>query len=86
MTSIAPAPLAELPVDGGLVRYEDRGGEGEAVLLVHAGVFSSWFVPLANSRQLRDFRVIRMVRAGYGDGPPRRGRSRQPTTPRTAPP
>ena len=26
MTSIAPAPLAELP-DGGLVRYEDRGGE-----------------------------------------------------------
>ena len=54
MTGIAPTPLAELPVDGGPVRYEDRGDEGEAVLLVHAGAFSSWFILLVDSRQLHE--------------------------------
>jgi pimeloyl-ACP methyl ester carboxylesterase len=68
MTSTAPARLRELPVDGGLLRYEDRG-EGEAVLLIHAGVFSTWFTPLADSPRLNGLRVIRLVRAGYGDGP-----------------
>jgi pimeloyl-ACP methyl ester carboxylesterase len=61
--------MEELPVDGGLIRYEDHGGNHEAVLLCHAGVFSSWFVPLADSSQLPGLRVVRVVRAGYGEGP-----------------
>ena len=55
------ARLHGLPIDGGLLRYEDRDNDGEAVLLLHAGVFSSWFVPLAACRSLDDFRVIRVV-------------------------
>jgi len=53
-------------VDGGLLRYEDRGGTGDALLLVHAGVFSGWFIPLAKRPHLDGLRV---VRAGYDDGP-----------------
>lgn len=56
-------------MDGGLLRYEDRGGTGDALLLVHAGVFSGWFIPLAKRPHLDGLRVVRIVRAGYGDGP-----------------
>jgi pimeloyl-ACP methyl ester carboxylesterase len=63
--------LRLLPVGGGSdVGYHDRG-HGQAILLVHAGVFSDWFGPL--SRQLPDgrFRVVRMRRSGYqGTAPP----------------
>lgn len=39
-------------------------GDGEPLLLVHAGVFSDWFAPLSARRVLDDFRVIRICRAG----------------------
>jgi pimeloyl-ACP methyl ester carboxylesterase len=65
--------LQLLPVrDGGDLGYHDAG-HGEAIVLVHAGVFSDWFAPL--SRQLpRDrFRVVRVRRSGYqGSAPPGR--------------
>ena len=47
----------------------DDIGDGPAVLLVHAGVFSGWFTPLAAEPALAGRRVLRMVRAGYGDTP-----------------
>ena len=63
--------LRRLPMgDGGDLGYYDSG-HGETILLVHAGVFSDWFLPL--SRQLpRDrFRVVRVRRSGYrGTEPP----------------
>jgi pimeloyl-ACP methyl ester carboxylesterase len=47
------------------MHYEERG-TGEVVCLVHAGVFSSWFAPLFTEPVLDGFRVIRLVRRGYG--------------------
>jgi len=47
-------------------------GLGEPLLLVHAGVFADWFVPMAASQTLNDFRVIRVRRAGYGTNAPKR--------------
>jgi pimeloyl-ACP methyl ester carboxylesterase len=52
-------------VAGTTIEYSDRG-EGDPLLLVHAGVFADWFVPLAASHTLDGFRVIRVRRAGYG--------------------
>jgi pimeloyl-ACP methyl ester carboxylesterase len=48
--------------------YDERGA-GEAICLVHAGVFSAWFVPLFEQPALDGFRVIRPVRPGYGRSP-----------------
>ena len=48
--------------------YEERGA-GEAVCLVHAGVFGEWFAPLFEQPALDGFRVIRPIRPGYGRGP-----------------
>jgi pimeloyl-ACP methyl ester carboxylesterase len=50
---------------GGQIEYIERG-QGEVVVLVHAGVFSDWFTPLSETRALDGFRVIRVRRAGYG--------------------
>lgn len=47
------------------LEYEERG-DGEVIYLVHAGVHSSWFTPLFEERGLDGFRVIRVVRPGYG--------------------
>ena len=47
-------------------------GKGEPLLLVHAGGFADWFVPMAASQTLNDFRVIRIRRAGYGTNTPKR--------------
>jgi pimeloyl-ACP methyl ester carboxylesterase len=47
------------------LEYEDRG-DGEVVYLVHAGVHSGWFTPLFDERDLDGFRVIKVVRPGYG--------------------
>ena len=41
------------------------------MVLVHAGVFSDWFVPLAASHTLDGFRVVRVRRAGYGPSTPK---------------
>jgi pimeloyl-ACP methyl ester carboxylesterase len=48
--------------------YDERG-TGEAVCLVHAGVFSAWFAPLFEQPALDGFRVIRPIRPGYGRSP-----------------
>jgi len=40
---------------------------GEPTLLLHAGVFGAWFQPVASHV---GGRVIRVLRAGYADGPP----------------
>ena len=48
--------------------YQERGA-GEAVYLVHAGIFSAWFAPLFNQPALDGFRVIRPIRPGYGRSP-----------------
>lgn len=57
--------LHSLSVRGTTIEYTDSGGDGEPVLLVHAGVFSAWFVPLVAGAALEGLRVIRLVRAGY---------------------
>lgn len=68
MTTPEHPPLHVLPVDGTRIEYTDRG-DGPAILLIHAGVFSEWFAPLADGPTLDGFRVIRMIRAGYAAGP-----------------
>jgi len=57
--------IQTLRIDGVELQYADSGS-GEPLLLVHAGVFADWFVPLANSTALDGFRIIRVRRAGYG--------------------
>jgi pimeloyl-ACP methyl ester carboxylesterase len=63
------ADLRILDVDGFAVGFTDSGGPGPVVLLVHAGGFSGWFRPLVAEPALEGMRVIRLVRAGYGDLP-----------------
>jgi pimeloyl-ACP methyl ester carboxylesterase len=52
--------------DGRDVGYYDSG-RGEAIILVHAGVFSDWFRPLSLQLPRGRFRVVRVRRAGYRD-------------------
>lgn len=61
--------LHALAVDAATIDYHDQGGDGAPLLLVHAGVFSGWFEPLAADPALDGFRIIRIVRAGYSCGP-----------------
>ena len=56
-------------VAGTEIEYSECGA-GEPLLLVHAGVFADWFVPLAASPALDGFRIIRVRRAGYGSNAP----------------
>ncbi|AMY09356.1 putative hydrolase [Luteitalea pratensis] len=56
-------------VDGTDLGYSDTG-QGAAVFLVHAGVFSGWFLPVSQSAALDQFRVINVRRAGYGEHVP----------------
>ena len=44
----------------------EQHGDGPVLVLIHAGVFSAWFVPLAAEPALADHTVVRVVRAGYG--------------------
>jgi len=60
-----------LPVEDAEVEYVEHGS-GEAVFLVHAGVFSDWFRLVGQSRQFDGMRVVRLRRAGYGDHQPAR--------------
>lgn len=50
------------------LEYADQD-EGEPILLVHAGGFAEWFGLLAASPTLKNFRKIRVRRAGYGSIP-----------------
>jgi pimeloyl-ACP methyl ester carboxylesterase len=52
-----------------LLEYEERG-KGPVVCLVHAGVFSAWFAPMFEESALDGFRVVRLVRPGYGRSAP----------------
>src|SRR5918998_1739657 len=61
--------MQQLAVAGSEIEYADEGA-GDPILLIHAGVFGAWFAPLAEAPELEGFRVIRVVRAGYTDGPP----------------
>jgi pimeloyl-ACP methyl ester carboxylesterase len=51
------------------IDFEERG-DGPVVCLAHAGVFSAWFDPLFHESALDRFRVIRLIRPGYGTNPP----------------
>jgi pimeloyl-ACP methyl ester carboxylesterase len=51
------------------IGYSDSGGDGEPLLLIHAGLFPDWFTPLAATLATRTHRVIRLVRAGYTGTP-----------------
>jgi pimeloyl-ACP methyl ester carboxylesterase len=58
-------PLNRAVLDGIELEYEVQG-VGEPVILVHAGVFAEWFVPLLKEPALtRRYRVVRYHRAGY---------------------
>jgi pimeloyl-ACP methyl ester carboxylesterase len=46
------------------VEFTDRGN-GEPLLLVHAGVFAAWFHTVADDPALSGFRLVVPVRAGY---------------------
>ena len=71
MTTQPHSPLPHpLALPDGTVEYVDHGGSGEPILLIHAGAFGAWYEPLATQAALNDFRVIRMLRAGYTDAPP----------------
>ena len=50
------------------IEYTDNGGSGRPLLLVHAGVFADWFVPVAALLELAERRVVRIRRAGYTSG------------------
>ncbi len=62
--------MRRLVVSGGEVGYHDSA-PSESILLVHAGVFSDWFLPLGHHLPRERFRVVRMRRCGYrGTAPP----------------
>jgi pimeloyl-ACP methyl ester carboxylesterase len=65
----AAETLETLNVGTTEIQYSEEG-QGETLLLVHAGVFADWFLPMAISETLRGFHVIRVRRAGYGRTPP----------------
>jgi pimeloyl-ACP methyl ester carboxylesterase len=60
-----------LSVDDVVIDYDDRG-TGEPVVLVHAGGFADWFLPVNASPALDSCRVIRIRRAGYAGAAPAR--------------
>lgn len=66
MTKNAVTTTGFIDVGDARLRYWERG-QGEPVLLSHAGVFGDWFAPLFNQPELDDVRLIRVSRAGYGD-------------------
>ena len=61
------ASIRRLRVGSDWIEYDDSG-DGEPILLVHAGVFSDWFAPVAAEAALSEFRLIRVRRAGYVAG------------------
>ena len=53
------------------MHYTDSGGtSNEALVLLHAGVFADWFVPLDHQPALADARRILVTRTGYANDPP----------------
>ena len=70
MPTTRTSELRPLQVHDATIEYSDSGGDGEPLLLVHAGVFADWFTPLVAEPALAGHRVISMVRAGYTSSPP----------------
>jgi pimeloyl-ACP methyl ester carboxylesterase len=56
-------------VDGVPLEYE-VAGDGERVVLIHAGVVADFFAPLMGRPELRGYRLIRYHRAGYAGSRP----------------
>jgi pimeloyl-ACP methyl ester carboxylesterase len=61
--------LARWQIGAAELAYTDSGGDGEPLLLIHAGGFADWFTPLAATPTLGRYRVIRLIRAGYTGTP-----------------
>ncbi|MEO8181837.1 MAG: alpha/beta hydrolase [Deltaproteobacteria bacterium] len=54
-------------VNLGAVELEyETVGTGQAVLLIHGGVFADWFQPLFAEPVLQSYRLVRYRREGYG--------------------
>jgi len=52
------------------MHYTDSGGtSNEAMVLLHAGVFADWFIPLEEQSVLADMRRIMVTRTGYANDP-----------------
>jgi pimeloyl-ACP methyl ester carboxylesterase len=62
-----PSQGRQIRCGGEVLEYTERG-EGEPIVLLHAGVFSDWFLPVAVTEALAGFRVIVPRRAGYVEG------------------
>jgi pimeloyl-ACP methyl ester carboxylesterase len=52
------------------MRYNDSGGHGEPLVLIHAAGFADWFVPLEREPAVAGLRLIRVTRTGYSDPAP----------------
>ncbi|MBH0780806.1 alpha/beta fold hydrolase [Nocardia bovistercoris] len=52
------------------MRYHDSGGNGDPLVLIHAAVFTDWFVPLQREPAVADLRRISVTRTGYTDQAP----------------
>lgn len=64
----ASAPFVTMTVEGETFGWQDRSNPGDGLtLLIHAGVFSAWFEPLAARLPGR---VLHLRRAGYLDDSP----------------
>jgi pimeloyl-ACP methyl ester carboxylesterase len=57
--------MQRIDLGGSQIEYLDRG-QGEPVVLVHAGLFSDWFAPVSETQALGACRVVHVRRAGYG--------------------
>lgn len=66
MTENALTTTGFVDVGDARLRYWERG-QGETVLLSHAGVFGDWFAPIFDLPELDGLRLVRIHRAGYGD-------------------
>jgi len=52
------------------VRYTDSGGSGDPLVLIHAAVFTDWFVPFEREPAVAGMRRISVTRTGYADPAP----------------
>jgi pimeloyl-ACP methyl ester carboxylesterase len=52
------------------MRYNDSGGDGEPLVLIHAAGFADWFVPLEREPAVAGLRRVRITRTGYADPAP----------------
>jgi pimeloyl-ACP methyl ester carboxylesterase len=64
-------PWQRLKVDDIEIEFTERG-TGEAIFLVHAGVFSEWFRLVYDHPALEQYRLVLPRRAGYGAFQPAR--------------